>query len=346
MDREKILNYILNHRFPEFDSKEEWLSERRKLISGTDSAVLHGYNSWTTPVELYYEKIEGRERAQNLSMKRGQYLEPLVAEEYKKATGDTIIPCGKRLFVHPQLPFSGGSPDHLILPEEENAIGVLEIKTACGWGCEKFRYGIPEMYDIQGNKYGAIVKSVIGSFFKTLGVKVYYRIAYLLDDEFNVTPEKEVNDDLARLTFALDEVFWKDFIEPKTVPPEMVLRDVKLKYREVSPDKYVDAGDRIISLMQYRRQLKAEIKEEQEKITPSKKRLDCLDMFIRGLIQDAERVIWHDDILATCKMTKTGSRTLLVKEKALPAEEYPLAQEDLDSIERYVNRNGEDNDEN
>ena len=39
-------------------SEEEWLRIKHKGLGGTDKAIIAGISSWTTPVGLFYEKIE------------------------------------------------------------------------------------------------------------------------------------------------------------------------------------------------------------------------------------------------------------------------------------------------
>ena len=40
------------------DSEEEWLRIKHSRLGGTDKAIIAGISTWTTPVGLFYEKIE------------------------------------------------------------------------------------------------------------------------------------------------------------------------------------------------------------------------------------------------------------------------------------------------
>lgn len=68
-------------------SEEGWLRIKHTGLGGTDKAIIAGISTWTTPVGLFYEKIEEfkyEDRPFNITMARGKALEPLIIELYTK----------------------------------------------------------------------------------------------------------------------------------------------------------------------------------------------------------------------------------------------------------------------
>jgi putative phage-type endonuclease len=72
---------------------EDWLAYRRKRIMATDCGILLGLNPWSTPYDLWRQKlqmvppIESNER-----MRRGQLLEPIARDMFIKEKSINMTP--------------------------------------------------------------------------------------------------------------------------------------------------------------------------------------------------------------------------------------------------------------
>lgn len=95
----------------------------RTGISSTDIAAICGVSPWKRPIDVYAEKL-GLMPAQpdNIHMRLGRKLEPVIAELYTEETGKALWEPG--LLRHAEQPWIIGTPDRLLVDEP---IG-LEIK--------------------------------------------------------------------------------------------------------------------------------------------------------------------------------------------------------------------------
>lgn len=119
-------------------TREEFLAERRTGIGSSDAAAMFSlgygchrrlvYQKRNTPPD--YEEID------KFVFRRGNALEPIVAQEYAEETGRSLSATG--IIRNSEYPYLMVHADRLILrsPERGETIGILEIKTS---GREVFR---------------------------------------------------------------------------------------------------------------------------------------------------------------------------------------------------------------
>lgn len=145
-------------------TRSEWLEERRLGIGATDSAVILGAAPWSSPLQVWAEKVGVDVKEESAPepehLKWGRLLEPLIAEQFGEET--------KRLITAPepfvitrdedepilfatidreQLLVPGcQEPRDIMMPERES---VLELKTQPFSRHNWQREGIPEHYWIQ-----------------------------------------------------------------------------------------------------------------------------------------------------------------------------------------------------
>lgn len=312
------IQYInqLFHKFPD-NNEAQWKMLRRAHISGTDSAILLGLNPWRTPVKLYFEKMEGEEVQQNISMRRGKALEPLVAEIYCEETNAVIINPEHKYFVHPDHPIFGGTPDRFALIGDD--IVVLEIKTAVSFGCQKFDGGIPPYYMVQGMQYLWIMDALL----KHEGFKgnVYLDFAVLLDDRFEmyngITLDQTVIDQIKHAGY----LFKENYLDKAVMPRPSDLDDLKKVYRDVVLGSYIEVGEEFYELLRMRKALKEAIDKDSAPIAQLRNNLETIEFRIKDYIGNNESVLYQGEEIATLKMNKNGVRTLRVKEKFILQEE-------------------------
>lgn len=133
-------------------TREEWLVARSS-IGGSEAAALIGKSPYMSNVELWEIKTRRRDPAD-------------LSENELVKYGHKAEPCLRRLFAldHPELkvrykantiwkndryPFAHASIDGLLVRKSDNALGILEIKTATiqsAVQADKWKDGIPVNY--------------------------------------------------------------------------------------------------------------------------------------------------------------------------------------------------------
>jgi putative phage-type endonuclease len=136
--------------------KSNFLKERRSGVGGSDVHHVFSLEPWGCARRLWYEK-RGVEpdypRDEGGVLRRGTLLEPLVAEEYARATGREVETVGRALH-HKEHRELLVHVDRLIAPDADAPVpeemGVLEIKTANREMFYKLkREGLPHAYILQ-----------------------------------------------------------------------------------------------------------------------------------------------------------------------------------------------------
>jgi len=134
-----MFEYPKTYRRIDCASREEWLENRKGGIGSSEVGALMGESQFDTPMKIWRKHMGLAEpQKETLIMTMGHYLEPLVAEEFAKATDATIDPesAPDWLAVSLDKPYFRVSPDRLFWTtaidpwdqNEDNAL-VLECKT-------------------------------------------------------------------------------------------------------------------------------------------------------------------------------------------------------------------------
>jgi putative phage-type endonuclease len=105
--------------------RERWLKERRKGIGGSDAAAVAGVDKYSSPREVYLDKIGALpERAETPRMRHGKRLEGVIASLFAEEMGLRIRRCG--LLRNTEHPWLQCTPDRLVF--DERGPGLVEIK--------------------------------------------------------------------------------------------------------------------------------------------------------------------------------------------------------------------------
>jgi len=147
-------------------TRERWLDCRMHgpagtipyTIGGSDVAVVLGSSPWTTPLELWRVKkglMKPDDGANATAKEMGHLMEPIVAQCYAKATGNTVIE-DTGLYQHASYPYALANLDYRL--EENGRQGVLECKTttyhkAGDWADDQ----LPYHYEVQVRFYLAVM---------------------------------------------------------------------------------------------------------------------------------------------------------------------------------------------
>ena len=180
------------------DDEDEWHEIRRMGITGTDISVITGTNPYKTQKELLAEKLTGEKREQNEAMFWGTKLEEVVANVYAERSGCAITEV-KGTFSTEKLPSEDGVPllgnvDRLILDYNDNAVKILEIKTASSYSAKRWSDGaIPAWYADQVMWYMGITGIYEADFAVLIGGNNYItRTLYFNEERFEEMKEAAV----------------------------------------------------------------------------------------------------------------------------------------------------------
>ena len=211
-------------------SYEEWLSKRGESIGASESGAILGLNPWRTAVDVWIEKTGETEPLEdNLNMRLGRDLEPIIQKLFEEETGLKVRRDNK-IRIDDEYEFITTNLDGVVIGEKV----PIEYKTMTKWDGE-----IPDYYYCQiqhqmmvtNTPYCYFVVLVLG-LSKQLVVEKYDR-----DDNFISKMRKELVH------------FWKENVQ-KNVPPEIVsVEDAKKVYKDVDPESILEADDVIFNML-------------------------------------------------------------------------------------------------
>lgn len=183
-------------------TRGEWLAYRQKSIGGSDAATVVGLNPYSSPYELWADKL-GKipPKEENEAMRIGHDLEEYVAQRFTEATGKKVRRKNAILY-DPGLPFAHANVDRLIVGEPAG----LECKTTSVLNLKKFRNGeFPAVYYVQCQHYMMVT-----------GYEKWYLAVLVLGREF-LWFEIERNDEDIKALKAAEEEFFK-LVKNETPP--------------------------------------------------------------------------------------------------------------------------------
>ncbi len=101
----------------------EWLEWRREGIGSSDAPVIMGVSPWTSPYQLWREKLQiDPPKSENSAMARGKELEPRIRREFTRMTHWQVEP---DTAIHADYPWMRASFDGINWETKE----LIEIKT-------------------------------------------------------------------------------------------------------------------------------------------------------------------------------------------------------------------------
>lgn len=201
-------------------TREEWLEERRKGIGGSDAGAILGLNPWTTPTNVYYDKIGSlHQEEETEAIRIGRDLEPYVASRFEELTGKTVRRTNY-LLKTPDHPFLIANVDRLIVGEDAG----LECKTASAYKAKIYRGGeFPESYYCQTVHYLSVTGAkrwYLASLILGVGFKVFMMTT---DPDDKLPPFAEsmvyVSPDEIEALREAEITFWNEYVLKETPPP-------------------------------------------------------------------------------------------------------------------------------
>lgn len=113
-------------------TRQQWLSDRRRILGGTDAAAVLGlhpnrgpWDVWASKTGLVSDDAAGEPAVW------GSLLEPVIVGEFARRTGLEVQP-GDGIVTHPSIPWLGGTPDGYAFGAG-HPVCILEVKTISAW---------------------------------------------------------------------------------------------------------------------------------------------------------------------------------------------------------------------
>ncbi len=254
----------------------QWHLDRQNGIGGSDASTVLGINPWKSRLQLYHEKVDKiiPQDNNNIRLKLGNILEPLIAEEYTRKTGRILETRPQK--AHPQYPFMLANIDREILYSETTPRGILEMKTR-GAFIDWEGNEIPPYYISQMQHYMAVYGCIHGSF------------AVLDFNKFEVTITDIERDDIfIEKLIEEEKKFWKlvtDKTQPEPQPTKSCEEFLREHFNQAEPITINISNDEQATT--FANTLK-EIKSERKILDETE--LECKTFFM-NLLQNAEKAI-------------------------------------------------------
>ena len=263
------------------------LKLRQTYLGTSEWSIIAGlFTKYKSPYDVWRDKVHGYEPVDNLRMKLGRDIEPMIAKWVEEELGCKVAVDGYVRF-DSEYDFLATNLDGVI-HHIDTTQSVLEIKTASSvardtWGAE-----LPIQYytQIQGqmaitglkNAYVAILT------FGYAGVEKFELQWYGYDEPFiNKVKIKCVD-------------FWLNHIVPQHPPEATTNSDIKQLYPEAN-GLSLEASPELAMKIQTLKQFKATKKEMDQTIKE-------LELDIKTTMKDAESLTYGEDTLATWRNTK------------------------------------------
>jgi putative phage-type endonuclease len=311
-----VLSYLTNCKVFSTVLQEEdeaaWKAARSRGIGGSDIGTICGVNKWSSARQLYLKKTgmyeEDFDNAANERMHFGHVLEPIVASEYERRTGNKVV-CSPATLVHKDYPWALANVDRLIVDAEGKPFGILECKTASEYMADEWEEGnVPISYVYQLNWYLGITGLKYGCFAAIVGGNKFF------------TYEMPFNEELFNeILIPAANKFWNYNVK-QMIEPELDGNDASTEFckQEYPADGVVRNSERVLEGSTYNElantivDAKAKVKEYEKVIAEASNR-------IKDELKDKEIGYTEDHIIKWSPRQRTAVDTKYL------AEHYPDA---------------------
>lgn len=182
--------------------RQAWLEERKTGVGSSDAPGIVGVAPWSTPLQIYCEKLGLYQPEETEQMKVGREIEPFIAGLASERLG---LPLTQgRLVRHPFHRWLIATPDYHL--PDGTVVEIKNCRSSEGWGAEMTDH-IPIYYLVQ----------VIHQMMVTQTLHAYCA-AFIAGCElrlYRVQNNPRVNG----LLFRALEDFWKGHVEARLPPP-------------------------------------------------------------------------------------------------------------------------------
>jgi len=186
----------------------EWLEMRRSHIGASDAPIIMGLSPWKTPLQLWEEKVNGKESFKSEAMQRGHDLEDDARACFESMTGSIVMP---KVMFHDTRGWQMASLDGITF----DGSTIVEIKCPNKETHEMARKGgIPDHYMAQIQHQFSVSGATKGYYF-TYNGKEGLIVEVVPDEKFIKKMIKEEEKFLACMRSGIPSEDWKVPYEPR-----------------------------------------------------------------------------------------------------------------------------------
>lgn len=308
-----VLKYLTNCNIlstvTQEEDEKEWLANRTKGIGGSDVGAICGVNKYSSARLVYLKKTgqyqDSEDEFSDAALERmhfGHMLEPIVANEYVRRTGNKVVVSPATL-AHKDYPWAIANVDRLIVNDKGIPYGILECKTASEYMDDAWSEGdIPLSYLYQLNWYLWVTGLEYGVIACLVGGNKFYYYEVWRNDEL-------LRDEI----FPKVDRFWNYHVK-NLIEPELTGADADSEL-VASENSEVIKGSEIVLEDETMNELAATIKECKAKI----KELEATEKEAANRLKDAlknnEIGYTKDYIIKWSPRSQSRIDTVKLKEK-------------------------------
>jgi len=99
-------------------NNQDFTCNRAHFIGGSDVAAILGLSPYRSAVDVWLEKTgQSTSNQTSMAMRFGQFAEEFIAQEYSRATQQTVTPYPEA-FTDSEHPYLAGHIDRIVLPKD------------------------------------------------------------------------------------------------------------------------------------------------------------------------------------------------------------------------------------
>lgn len=287
--------------------REQWLSERRNGIGGSDASTIAGVNAYSSRYELWLDKTgQLPDRPPTSKMRMGTKMEPVIAECFEEDMGIQIRRAG--LMASKARPWQRVNVDRLTADG-----GILE--------CKKTNWKLRDEWEDDQVADHAEIQVQHGL---AVTGRAFAWVAVMIDGDAPEFRRVERDEELIATLTAMEEQFWTEHVLANVPPPidsPAALDAVKARY-PLSESKVI-AGDGAAreAVMDWQlKKARAKAAEAEVKVA---------EAVVRDVIGDGEGLAVYGDVLATLKQNGAFNPTVFT-------ERYPDLAESLTTVKTVL----------
>ena len=239
-------------------NRETFLLNRKLGIGGSDVAPIMGLSSWSTPLDVYRDKISQELICEELStdLKRGIRVEKYILQEYSESINE-VIETNLPPIIDKEYPFMRGNADARIVGKN-----VLVEAKSTKTPISMWNAGIPEYYRTQVAYYAMLADAERVDIPVLFSNWQYACYTYWRDYEFEAQIKEAVIN------------FWQNHIVKGIAPAPSTHEELQQAYPDIYTEKTIKADENI-------RQIVSELQEASSK----RKELEKLEQKLKTHIQ-------------------------------------------------------------
>lgn len=294
--------------------REKFLRDRKLGIGGSDVAAIMGLNPWTTPMQVYIDKVSPDIIVKdNPAIRAGIENEEKVLKKYSENNGVEII--SKVIVVEDgveiekklptikdkEFPFLIANLDAMTVDKSR----VVEAKTTSSFS-KTFANGLPQSYLYQVAHY-CMIAEVDFADIAVLSLEDNKYTEYTYFRDYNL--EDKIRKACVN--------FWENHVVKRVPPLPMNEDDVELLYPSSEPDSSIEATPKILNNYEVIKRANEEIKRLKKDIEELELSIEPYKASIMEELKEKELITLDGKRLITWKTSTTNRLdTTKLKEKA------------------------------